>query len=549
MTRAWWKEAVVYQIYPRSFLDTTGDGFGDLNGITQKLDYLKDLGIDVIWLSPIFASPDDDNGYDISDYRDIMEKMGTMEDFDTLLNSAHEKGLKIVLDLVVNHTSDEHNWFVESRKSKDNPYRDYYFWSDEKRSNWLSFFGGDAWEHDEATNSYYLHLFSKKQPDLNWENPKVRQEVYDLMHFWLKKGIDGFRMDVIPMISKYLDFPDIDTNNFVGAINDVYTNGPRIHEFLREMNEEVLSKYDALSMGEGIGINADQGLMYTDEDRKELQMIYHFDHMSLDWGKGGKFDPKPFKLTEFKYLFRTWHEKLGDKGWLTVFLDNHDFPRMVSRFGNDQQYRVESAKLLCTLLLTLRGTPCLYQGSEIGMTNVNFPSLDQYEDIEIRNKIAEHKALGKDLKELEKVIHQIARDNARTPMQWNDQPNGGFSTSEKTWIDSNPNFDTINVENALKDKSSIWYYYQNMLKFRKSHKTFVYGEYKEYMEDTESVYVYKRWDGDGEYMVMLNFTDITQEVVDIQEIRSLKVLVNNYKTPPINSLYLRPWEAVVYTIG
>ncbi len=549
MTRAWWKEAVVYQIYPRSFLDTTGDGFGDLNGITQKLDYLKDLGIDVIWLSPIFASPDDDNGYDISDYRDIMEKMGTMKDFDILLSSAHEKGLKIVLDLVVNHTSDEHNWFVESRKSKDNPYRDYYFWSDEKRSNWLSFFGGDAWEYDEATNSYYLHLFSKKQPDLNWENPKVRQEVYDLMHFWLKKGIDGFRMDVIPMISKYLDFPDIDTNNFVGAINDIYTNGPRIHEFLREMNEQVLSKYDALSMGEGIGINADQGLMYTDEDRKELQMIYHFDHMSLDWGKRGKFDPKPFKLTEFKYLFRTWLEKLGDKGWLTVFLDNHDFPRMVSRFGNDQQYRVESAKLLCTLLLTLRGTPCLYQGSEIGMTNVKFPSLDQYEDIEIRNKIAEHKALGKDLKELEKVIHQIARDNARTPMQWNHQSNGGFSTSETTWIDINPNFDTINVESALKDKSSIWYYYQNMLKLRKSHKTFVYGEYKEYMEDSESVYIYKRWDGDGEYMVMLNFTDSTQQVMGIEEIRSLKVLVNNYSNPPINSLYLRPWEAVVYTIG
>lgn len=543
MEKTWWKEAVVYQIYPRSFLDTTGSGFGDLQGIMQKLSYLKKLGIDVIWLSPIFQSPDDDNGYDVRDYCAIMDRLGTMEDFDQLLAKAHDMGLKIILDLVVNHTSDEHRWFRESKSSRTNPYRDFYFWRDEKPSNWLSFFGGDTWTYDDTTQAYYLHLFSKKQPDLNWENPKVRENVYELMHFWLRKGVDGFRMDVIPMISKYLDFPDIDRDDFVGAINTVYANGPRVHEFLREMNERVLSHYDIMSMGEGLGVGPEQGLRYTKRTRKELHMLYHFDHMSLDWGKGGKFDPKPIKLTEFKRLFRTWHETLGDEGWITQFLDNHDFPRMVSRFGNDTTHRVASAKLLVTLLMTLRGTPCIYQGSEIGMTNVVFPQLEDYDDIEIKNKIEEYKQAGRDLSELEKIIHTIARDNARTPMQWNDQNNGGFSTAEETWIKTNPNYNTINVAAALRNPDSVWYYYQKAIKLRKDHPTLVYGNYEEYFPESEEVYFYRRWDADGEYLILLNFSDQHQKLPETISLQQHTLLIGNYAERREEAL--SPWEARV----
>lgn len=546
MKKTWWKEAVVYQIYPRSFMDTTGNGFGDINGITAKLDYLKSIGVDVLWLSPIFESPDDDNGYDISDYCNIMEKFGSMDDFDLMLKAAHDRELKIVLDLVVNHTSDEHKWFKESRRSVNNPYRDYYFWRKEKPSNWLSFFGGDAWEYDSKTNEYYLHLFSKKQPDLNWENEQVRKEVYDMMHFWLKKGIDGFRMDVIPMISKFLDFPDMDRNDFKGTIDTIYTNGPRLHEYLKEMNDEVLSKYDVMSMGEGIGVSSKQGLLYTDEDRKELQMVYHFNHMSLTWGDSGKFNPIDWSLSEFKHIFRSWHEELGDKGWVTLFLDNHDFPRMVSRFGNDKEYRVESAKLLITLLMTLRGTPCIYQGSEIGMTNVEFDSLDDYKDIEIRNKVKEWEDQGKGLGELKTIVHKMSRDNARTPMQWNDDLHSGFSKAENTWIKSNPNFTEISVESALKNKNSIWYYYQNIIALRKTHKTLIYGACKEYMMDSEAVFVYKRWDEGGNYLISLNFTNNQQAINPIPEFKNALLLIGNYSETIEDKWTLRAWEARVY---
>jgi len=545
MNNAWWKEAVIYQIYPRSFKDTSGNGIGDIKGITSKLDYLKNLGVDVLWLSPIFASPDDDNGYDISDYRAISEKFGSMTDFDELLEQAHQKGLKIVLDLVVNHTSDEHEWFKKSRASKENPYRDYYFWKKEKPNNWVSFFGGDTWEYSEETGAYYLHLFSKKQPDLNWENPKVRQEVYDLMSFWLDKGIDGFRMDVIPMISKPLDFPDIDPANFKEAIDKTYTNGPRLHEFLKEMNAEVLSKYDMLSMGEGIGVNPKQGLLYTDEDRNELQMIYHFDHMALDWGKGGKFDIKKWKLTDFKALFRTWYNEMGDKGWITIFLDNHDFPRMVSRFGNDTLYRNESAKLFATLLLSLRGTPCIYQGSEIGMTNVKFEDLDLYNDIEIKNKITQWKKEKKNTEELKAILHHVARDNARTPMQWDGSFNSGFSTAEP-WLTVNPNYVTINVENALNNKNSCWYYYQKLLALRKTHKTLIYGNYVEFMIKSEAIYVYKRSDEIATFLILLNFTDTEQKLSAVPEYSKEKLLISNYPIQKENAL--QPWESSIYQI-
>ncbi len=548
MNKTWWKEAVVYQIYPRSFFDTSGNGFGDINGITAKLDYLKSLGVDVLWLSPIFESPDDDNGYDISDYRKVSSKFGNMQDFDNLLENAHERDLKVVLDLVVNHTSDEHEWFKQSRSSRDNQYRDYYFWRDEKPSNWISFFGGDAWEYDEQTKSYYLHLFSKKQPDLNWENPKVRQEVYSLMKFWLDKGVDGFRMDVIPMISKYLDFPDIDIYNFTEAINKTYTNGPRLHEYLQEMHSEVLSKYDVLSMGEGIGVSPEQGLLYTSDQRDELQMIYHFEHMALDWGKGGKFDICSWKLTEFKTIFRTWQEALGNEGWVTLFLDNHDFPRMVSRFGNDQEYRNESAKLLCTLLLTQKGTPCIYQGSEIGMTNVKYDSVYDYDDIEIRNKIEEWQAEGKDLEELKPILHHMARDNARTPMQWDGSENAGF-TKGRPWLGINSNFSEINVQNSLRDSDSIWHHYKTCLALRKKYKTFVYGDFKEYMTTSQSVFIYERRDEDGTFLVLLNLTDEYQSLsVSLPEYSINDMVLSNYSNGEQETSVLKPWEATIYSI-
>ena len=357
MTRTWWKESVIYQIYPRSFNDSNGDGIGDLKGIIQKLDYLKELGVDILWISPIYKSPNDDNGYDISDYYNIMDEFGTMDDFDELLEAIHARGMKLLMDLVVNHTSDEHYWFQESRKSKDNPYRDYYYWQPEKPNNWQSFFTGDAWELDPQTGEYYLHLFTKKQPDLNWENPKVRQEVYKLMRWWLDKGVDGFRMDVIPLISKRLDFPDADFSNFAKVVEEVYANGPRLHEFLHEMYQEVCSKYDVMTVGEAPGVPSDLGNLYVGESRKELNMIFHFGHMFLDWGGEGKFELSDWSLKEFKNVFTTWHNALGEEGWVSIYLDNHDFPRLLSRWGNDKEYYNESARLLAILILSLRGTP------------------------------------------------------------------------------------------------------------------------------------------------------------------------------------------------
>ena len=447
MKQNWWKEAVIYQIYPRSFKDSNGDGVGDIRGIIEKLDYLKDLGIDVIWISPIYQSPNDDNGYDISDYYNIMDEFGTMADFDELLEGIHARGMRLLMDLVVNHTSDEHEWYQQARQSKDSPYRDYYYFRPEPPNNWLSLFGGPAWDYDPVAEEYYLHLFTKKQPDLNWENPKVRQEVYQLMRFWLDKGVDGFRMDVIPMISKYLDFPDGDFSDFNNVIATLYTNGPRVHEFLQEMHEEVLQHYDVMTVGEGVGIAPAQANLYVGESRKELNMIFHFGHMFIDHGPGGKFDIVDFKLSEFKAIFDTWDQGIGQEGWLNIYLDNHDFPRMVSRFANDQEYRVESAKMLAILILSLRGTPCIYQGSEIGMTNVAFNSLDDYRDVETINAYNEYKASGKDLDELLKIVHVQGRDNVRTPFQWDDSANGGFTVGNP-WIKANPNYTEINAQAA-----------------------------------------------------------------------------------------------------
>lgn len=542
MQRTWWKEAVVYQIYPRSFKDSDGDGIGDLQGIISKLDYLKELGVDVLWLSPIFKSPNDDNGYDISDYKGIMDEFGTMSDFEELLQAAHERELKILLDLVVNHCSDEHPWFKKARASKDSPYRGYYFWQPKPPNNWLSFFGGSAWEYNESTDDYYLHLFSKKQPDLNWENPKLREEIYSMMRFWLDKGVDGFRMDVITFLSKRLNFPNIDPAAFGDAIENVYANGPRIHEFLHEMNQEVLSHYDVMSMGEGIGVRPTRVLEYVGEDRKELNMLYHFDHMSLDTGSGGKFDIADWSLIRFKQIFKEWHEAVGERGWITIFLDNHDYPRMVSRFGNDREYRIPSAKLLGTLLLTMRGTPCIYQGSEIGMTNVAFPTFEHYRDIETLNAFRAWQAEEKEIETLLRAVHLRSRDNARTPMQWDATENAGFTTG-KPWIDMNPRYPEINVQQALEDESSILKYYQHLLRFRKAHSTLVYGDFELLEEDSETLFAYRRWDADGEFLIVLNFNNEPQKIPFLTP--DLNLALSNYKKEEISD-WLLPWEARIY---
>ncbi len=543
--KTWWKESVIYQIYPRSFKDSNNDGIGDLRGIIEKIDYLAKLGIDILWLSPIFKSPNDDNGYDISDYCDIMDEFGTMDDFDELLEAVHARGMKLLMDLVVNHTSDEHYWFQESRKSIDNPYRDYYHWRKEK-NNWKSFFAGDAWEYDPQTEEYYLHFFTKKQPDLNWENPKVREEIYKLMRFWLDKGVDGFRMDVIPLISKRIDFPDGDISDFNRLIEDQYANGPRVHEFIQEMHREVLQHYDVMTVGEGPGITKKMAPLYVGANRNELDMIFHFGHMFMDHGEQGRFDVIEKSFIDFKKVFSSWDEVIDQGGWINIFLDNHDFPRMVSRWGNDDTYRKESAKMLAVLILTMRGTPCLFQGSEIGMTNVEFSSIEDYKDIEIKNFYKEHIKKGGEEIDFLKAVYVNGRDNVRTPIQWDDSPNGGFSKVEP-WIKVNPNYVNINVEEALNDKASIFYFYQQMLQYRKSNPTLIYGQYKDIAALDEYVFAYKRWDDDNTYLIILNFSEVQIPLESyLSDFKKWNLEISNYNS---EEEILKPWEARVYKLG
>ena len=543
MKQHWWKEGVIYQIYPRSFMDSNGDGIGDLGGILQKLDYLQELGIDIIWLSPIYQSPNDDNGYDISDYRSVMDEFGTMAEFDAVLEGIHQRDMKLVMDLVVNHTSDEHHWFQQARSSPDNPYRDYYIWQPEPPNNWQSMFGGSAWQYDEQAGAYYLHLFTKKQPDLNWENPQVRREVYDLMRFWLDKGVDGFRMDVIPMISKRLSWPDADYSDFNKVVEELYCNGPRVHEFLQEMHEEVMAHYDMMTVGEGVGIPPEKANLYVGKDRNELDMIFHFGHMFIDHGPGGKFDIVDVDLNTFKDIFTKWDRAIGNDGWLNIYLDNHDFPRLVSRFGNDDEYRVESAKMLAILLLSLRGTPCLYQGTEIGMTNVAFPSFDDYRDVEIKNNVAIWQKEGRNMETMLGAVHVQARDNVRTPMQWSADSQAGFSTGSP-WIKVNPNYQTINVEADRKNPDSIFHFYREMLAFRKKHKSLIYGSYTQVDGGRNDLYAYRREDADGSYLIVLNFTD--DPISDLPVDNGYTWLTGNYPAPGAASDALRPWEGRVY---
>ncbi|MGD1961288.1 MAG: alpha-glucosidase [Fulvivirga sp.] len=547
--KTWWKEGVVYQIYPRSFNDSNNDGIGDIRGIIEKLDYIKSLGVDIIWICPVYKSPNDDNGYDVSDYRNIIDEFGTMGDFDELLKGIHARGMRLLMDLVANHSSDEHHWFQEARKSKDNPYRDYYFW---KRSNngslptnWPSFFGGDTWEYNEATEDYYLHLFTKKQPDLNWENPKVRQEIYDIIKFWFHKGIDGFRMDVISLISKRLEFENTLSDDLGEVVEQYYANGPRIHEYLQEMNHEVLSKYDIMTVGEGPGITLENGLDYVAEDRNELNMIFHFDHMFMDNGPGGRLDPVDYDLVQFKKVFSDWDQTLKEKGWNSIFLGNHDFSRMVSRFGNDKEYHQESAKLLAMLLLTLRGTTYIYQGDEIGMTNVAFDTISDYRDVETLQLWKMAKEEGRNMDQVLTAVHRQSRDNARTPMQWSSAGNSGFSDAEP-WIKVNSNYDSINVAEQEKDGGSVLSFYRSMIKYRKANKTLVYGDYKCIHPDHKQLYMFERWDEESGFMVVLNMSN---EMVVVDELNNIqgRIEITNYSQSDTDN-HLRPWEARLYKL-
>lgn len=548
MKRTWWKESVVYQIYPRSFNDTSGNGVGDIRGIIEKLDYIKSLGVDAIWLCPVYESPNDDNGYDISHYRKIMPEFGTQEDFDELLEKIHDRGMKLIMDLVANHTSDEHDWFEESRKSKESPYRDYYFWRPGKNggppNNWKSFFGGSAWEYDQTTDEYYLHLFTKKQPDLNWENPKVRKEIHDVVDYWFQKGVDGFRMDVISVISKRPGLPDSDADSFDETINKYYANGPKIHEYLQEMNKKVLSRYDIMTVGEGPGINLNNGIKYVHEDRNELNMVFHFGHMFIHNGPGGKYDPIDIDLPTFKKVFNDWDEHLKEGGWGSIFLGNHDFSRMVSRFGNDKEYRQESAKLLATMLFTLRGTVYVYQGDEIGMTNVAYPSIEDYNDVETHGAWKDALEAGKDMNEFLKIVHSQSRDNARTPVQWNSSFNAGF-TNTQPWIKVNENHTYINVEDQEKEANSILNYYREMIKFRKENLIFIYGDYESIDDSNPKIYAYRRWDESEDYLVVHNFSDsVTNWEVEYNP-SNYKLIYTNIPSGD-ESFIFQAWQSKIF---
>lgn len=552
MEKKWWKESVVYQIYPRSFKDSNGDGIGDINGITEKLDYLKELGIDVIWLSPVYQSPNDDNGYDISDYQAIMEEFGTMEDFDRMLEEAHKRGIRIVMDLVVNHTSDEHAWFVESKKSRENPYRDYYIWREGKDgkepNNWGSVFNGSAWVYDETTDMYYLHLFSKKQPDLNWDNPKVREEVFSMMNWWCEKGIDGFRMDVISMISKVEGLPDGKVQGGLYGDSSPYVqNGPHVHEYLQEMNKEVLSKYDLLTVGECAGVTIEEAKKYASNKGTELGMVFQFEHMDLDQGEFSKWSDKKVKLTALKENLTKWQNELEGKAWNSLFWCNHDQPRVVSRFGNDsKEYREVSAKMLATCLHLMQGTPYVYQGEELGMTNVPFASVDEFKDIESINAYHEYVESGLISKEdMMRYLCYKSRDNARTPMQWNDQKNAGFTTGTP-WIKVNPNYVEINAEEEVKRADSVFSYYKKLIALRHQEEVIVYGHYELLLPESEELYVYTRELNEEKLLVICNFTDKEVSYAVPDEFVGKEILISNYEEQEIKQeLSLKPYEAIV----
>lgn len=555
LNKAWWKEAVVYQIYPRSFMDSNGDGIGDINGITEKLEYLQELGIDVIWLSPVYQSPNDDNGYDISDYQAIMTEFGTMEDFDRMLSRAHELGIKIMMDLVVNHTSDEHAWFVESKKSVDNPYRDFYIWRKGKEdgsepNNWGSCFSGSAWKYDPQTDMYFLHLFSKKQPDLNWDNPDVREHVFDMMNWWCEKGIDGFRMDVISLISKPEGLPDgVPGEN--GYADSGCANGPHVHEYLKEMNKKVLSHYNLITVGEASGVTLEEAKKYASADGSELNMVFQFEHV----GSGpegnnrfGKWDSHKMSLPVWKKILSKWQTGLEGKAWNSLFLANHDQPRSVSWFGNDSaEYREISAKMLATCLHMMQGTPYVYQGEELGMCNAYFDKLEDYRDIESLNAYKElTETCGVSHEEMMGYLKRISRDNARTPMQWDDSANAGFTTGTP-WIKVNSNYKTVNAKQQTTDPDSVFSYYKELIRLRHENDIIVYGEYELLEPQNEELFIYTRTWNNEQLMVLCNFTDkdvVIPAAVMAQIPADAQILISNH----VGNLeaVLRPYEARVY---
>lgn len=538
----WWKSAVVYQIYPRSFKDSDGDGIGDLKGIISKLDYLKSLGIDAIWLNPIYTSPNDDNGYDISDYRTIMKDFGTMEDFDLLLKGMHERGIKLIMDLVVNHSSDEHQWFKESRQSRDNPYRNYYHWWPAEKGTppyrW-SFFdvNSNAWKYDSLTNSYYLHYFSQKQPDLNWENPKVRNEVYDIMRFWLDKGIDGFRMDAFQFASKDTTWPVL-PKDYQKDVIRYYGKGPHLHDYLQEMNKEVYSKYNVMSVAEGAGSSPADAMQFVDPDRKELNIAYHFE--SVDIGN----HINDFGLVNYKQIFERYDSTFKDKGWLAIFLANHDQPRMVSKFGNDSAaYRALSSKMLSTFVLTMRGTPFYYNGDELGMTNIRFNSIEDYNDVDTRNKYTALQQSGGNLKAFIELKKQTSRDNGRTPFQWDNSTNAGF-TIGKPWLKVNPNYTSVNVAMQEQDPNSCLNYFKKLIQLRKQTNIFTTGAWALVDKNNPDVFAYTRINGNERYLVMLNFTSKSTSINTGINLEKATLVLSNYpRTSTIGNL--QPYEATI----
>ena len=552
--QTWWKEAVVYQVYPRSYKDSNGDGVGDLRGLISKLDYIKSLGVNVIWLNPIYGSPNDDNGYDISDYRAIMKDFGTMADFDELLKGMHQRGLKVVLDLVVNHSSDEHKWFQESKSSRTSPYRDYYHWWPAEKgtpNKRQSFFDvkGDAWAYDAATKAYYLHYFSRKQPDLNWENPKLRQEIYSMMRFWFDKGIDGFRMDVIPFISKDTTFPPIPAK-YNGDFGRYYASGPHLHEYLQEMNREVLSKYNVMSVAEGAGVTQADALEFVDPARRELNMLYHFEGMGVGLVPGNKYrmrTPGPYSLLEFKDVYTKWDKIFADKGWGTVYLGNHDQPRMTTRWGDDRPaFRAASSKLLSTFLLTMRGTPYYYGGDELGMTNIRFNKIDDYQDIETRNMYKQLQAEGGNLSQFVEAQKLTGRDNGRTPFQWDNSANAGFTTGTP-WLKINPNYAQVNAAAEEKDSTSVLNYFRRATAARRQHKVLVYGAYQLLDAANPHIYAYTRTLENEKALVVLNFTSEKRTwALPAGLTPNGAPWLNNYPTFAAGpTLTLQPWQAVV----
>lgn len=549
MSQTWWKKAVVYQIYPKSFMDTTGKGTGDLKGVTHKLDYLKELGVDVIWLTPVYKSPQNDNGYDISDYYSIDESYGTMEDFEELLAETHKRGMRLIMDLVINHTSIEHEWFKQSASSKESEYRDFYIWKDavdgKEPNNWQSKFGGSAWAYDEKTAQYYLHLFDKTQADLNWENKKVRQKLYEMIKFWAEKGIDGFRLDVINLISKMQDFP----NDPTGDGRKFYTDGPKIHAFLQEMNEAVLAPYKLMTVGEMSSTTLESCILYTQEERKELDMTFQFHHLKVDYPNGEKWTEAPFDFMQLKEILTHWQVGMDKgNGWNALFWCNHDQPRIVSRLGDDRNYHEESAKMLATTIHMMNGTPYIYQGEELGMTNPKFEEIDDYRDVESLNAYKIMKEKGKSEQEIIGILQQKSRDNARTPMQWSAELQAGFTTGEP-WIPVAKNYARINAERALNDENSIFYHYQALIALRKEYDIIVQGDYKPLLDNHQQVFAYTRNWQNEKLLVVSNF--YSEEVTvhfNIEPVEEVKIILSNYpdSTTTLEEIVLRPYESIVY---